>query len=78
MRTAHDGLSPPPTHPLSLWPQRRFWNDPKVLAKLEEKLGDVVPPPGAAPPQGAATRTPPAAAAAAAVPEIDNIMDAAK
>ncbi|KAI8463679.1 MAG: hypothetical protein J3K34DRAFT_139836 [Monoraphidium minutum] len=35
----------------------KFWNDPKTLAKLGEKLGDVVPPPGAVPPPGCQTLT---------------------
>jgi hypothetical protein len=67
--------APPP--PLPAPPPARFWNDPKVLAKLGEKLGDVVPPPGAAPPAGAA---PPGArpVTAPAVPDIDNLWDAAK
>ncbi|KIZ04150.1 Ankyrin repeat domain-containing protein 2 [Monoraphidium neglectum] len=55
----------------------KFWNDPKFLSKLGEKLGDVVPPAGAAPPAAAA-----AAAGAPVtvpqVPDIDNLWDAAK
>ncbi|KAF8063061.1 AKR2A [Scenedesmus sp. PABB004] len=58
----------------------KYMNDPKVLAKLGEKLGDV-PPPSAAGAAAAAAPPRPAAAAApgaAAVPEIDNLFDAAK
>ncbi|GBF94695.1 hypothetical protein Rsub_07431 [Raphidocelis subcapitata] len=55
----------------------KFWNDPKILAKLGEKLGDVpMPAPGAAAAAAAGPR--PAAAPPSAVPDIDNIWDAAK
>eukprot|EP00879_Flechtneria_rotunda_P004810 GHRR01005082.1.p1 GENE.GHRR01005082.1~~GHRR01005082.1.p1 ORF type:complete len:272 (+),score=126.73 GHRR01005082.1:114-929(+) len=53
----------------------KYMNDPKVLAKLGEKLGDV-PPPSAAPAAVAPERA--AAAGAADVPDIDNLVDAAK
>jgi hypothetical protein len=58
---------------------KRFWNDPAVLAKLGEKLGDVPMVPAGGAPAGAA----PAAAAprtvtAPPVPDIDNLWDAAK
>lgn len=52
----------------------KYMNDPKVLAKIGERLGDVqvqVPPAGAA--AAAAVRPP-----AADVPDIDNLVDAAK
>uniref|UniRef100_A0A383W1I4 STI1/HOP DP domain-containing protein n=1 Tax=Tetradesmus obliquus TaxID=3088 RepID=A0A383W1I4_TETOB len=55
----------------------KYMNDPRVLAKLGSKLGDVpVPAPGAAA-ASAAAAAPPSAAAAAGV-EIDNLFDAAK
>ena len=47
----------------------KYWNDPKVLAKIGERMGDVsaAAAPGAAP-----------AAAAPSAPEIDNLLDAAR
>ena len=62
---------------------KRFWNDPKTLAKLGEKLGDVVPPPGAVPPPpgaaaGAAAGAPRPPITAQALPDVDNLWDAAK
>ncbi len=47
----------------------KYWNDPKVLAKIGERMGDVsaAAAPGAAP-----------AAAAPPAPEIDNLLDAAR
>lgn len=50
----------------------KYMNDPRVLAKIGEKIGDVPPPTAAA----AAPAS--AAAAAANVPEIDNLFDAAR
>lgn len=54
----------------------KYWNDPKVLAKIGERMGDI---PTSAPAQGAATSAAaPAAAAQAPAPEINNLLDAAK
>lgn len=55
----------------------RYYNNPDFLAKLGEKLGDVAAPPAAAAGAGAA------AAAAGAMPaqqmpEINDLLDAAK
>ena len=47
----------------------KYWNDPKVLAKIGERMGDV----SAAAGSGAAP-----AASAPPIPEIDNLLDAAK
>lgn len=47
----------------------KYWNDPKTLAKIGQRLGDISPASaGAAASQAAA---PPA-------PEINNLLDAAK
>ena len=54
----------------------KYWNDPKVLAKIGERMGDLsaVAASGEAP---TASGTAPAASAAPA-PEIDNLLDAAR
>ena len=49
----------------------KYWNDPKVLAKIGERMGDV----SAAAAPGAASA---ASASAPPAPEIDNLLDAAK
>ena len=49
----------------------KYWNDPKTLAKIGERMGDVSD--VAAPAPGPAS-----AAAAAPAPEINNLLDAAK
>ncbi|KAF6244135.1 hypothetical protein COO60DRAFT_1650840 [Scenedesmus sp. NREL 46B-D3] len=57
----------------------KYMNDPRVLAKLGSRLGDVqVPTPGAGAAAGAAAAAAPPPAAAAAGVEIDNLFDAAK
>lgn len=60
----------------------KYMNDPKVLEKIGERLGDVqvqVPPPGAAAAAaGAAAAASAGRPAAADVPDIDNLIDAAK
>ena len=53
----------------------KYWNDPKVLAKIGERMGDI---PTGAPAQGAAAAAAPTAAAQAPAPEINNLLDAAK
>ena len=55
----------------------KYMNDPKLLAKLGTKLGDLAP--GAPDAGAAAPAAAPAAAApaAAAEPEINNLRDAA-
>ena len=54
----------------------KYWNDPKVLAKIGERMGDVsaIAASGAA---ATASGTAPAASAAPA-PEIDSLLDAAR
>ena len=47
----------------------KYWNDPKILAKIGKRMGDV----SATAPAGAA-----AAPASPPAPEIDNLLDAAK
>lgn len=49
----------------------KYWNDPKTLAAIGERMGDVSS--VAAPAPGPAS-----AAAAAPAPEINNLLDAAK
>ena len=53
----------------------KYWNDPKVLAKIGERMGDI---PTSAPAEGAAAAAAPAAAAHAPAPEINDLRDAAK
>lgn len=54
----------------------KYWNDPKVLAKIGERMGDI---PTSAPAEGAAAAAAaPAAAAQAPAPEINDLRDAAK
>ncbi|BDA42610.1 probable Myotrophin at C-terminar half [Coccomyxa sp. Obi] len=48
----------------------KYWNDPKTLAKIGERMGPVA--------EGAAAAPQPQAAAAASMPEINNLLDAAK
>jgi hypothetical protein len=48
----------------------KYWNDPKVLAKIGERMGDV----SAAAPAGASAASP----AVTPAPEIENLLDAAK
>lgn len=48
----------------------KYWNDPKTLAKIGERMGPVAADTAAAPQ--------PQAAAAASMPEINNLLDAAK
>ena len=47
----------------------KYWNDPNVLAKIGERMGDV---------SGAAASGTAPAASAAPAPEIDNLLDAAR
>ncbi|CAK0763605.1 hypothetical protein CVIRNUC_003075 [Coccomyxa viridis] len=54
----------------------KYWNNPKVLAKIGERMGDI---PTSAPAEGAAAAAAaPAAAAQAPAPEINDLRDAAK
>ena len=53
----------------------KYWNDPKVLAKIGERMGDI---PTSAPAEGAAAAAAPAADAQAPAPEINDLRDAAK
>ena len=46
----------------------KYWNDPKVLAKIGEKMGQV--------PQAAAAQSP--AAPTASAPEVTSLLDAAR
>ena len=59
----------------------KYWNDPKVLAKIGERMGDISMGdiPTSAPAEGAAAAAAaPAAAAQAPAPEINDLRDAAK
>lgn len=53
----------------------KYWNDPAMLAKIGERLGDVNPAAAAAGPATAPVGQP---AASANTPEINNLLDAAK
>lgn len=48
----------------------KYWNDPKVLAKIGEKMGQV--------PGQAAGGQSPAAPSAAAPPDVSSLLDAAR
>jgi hypothetical protein len=59
----------------------RYMNDPKVLAKLGERLGDIDPTAGGGPAAAAAGGAGAAAAAAPVMPsgpEVNDLFDAAK
>lgn len=49
----------------------KYWNDPKVLAKIGERMGDVS---AAAQPRDVSAASP----AVPPAPEIENLLDAAK
>lgn len=66
---ARPGMPSPPVHPAGMQALMKYYNDPKMLAKLSSKLGDI-------PLQAPGTAS--TAAAAAAAPEITNLLEAAK